>query len=317
MDCGEISRNDAEEGHSMKIGFIGLGRMGRPMARNLMAAGHELTVHNRSQQVVDELVGEGARRAATPAEAARGADVVFTCLLTPDQVREVTLGPNGIAEGGGEGLIVVDCATIDPMTSRAVAAGLAERGIAYVDAPISGGPWGAEEGTLSIMVGGADETVAAVRPLLEILGNPEKIFHLGPVGSGTTAKICNQILTGCQHVLVAEVMVLGTKAGMDPERLFETLRASSGASSAMERAVPGFILPGKFDAAFAIEGIYKDLDCAIATAKALGVRLLIPAIAQQCFEEARGRGLGQEDTAAVIKPMEEIAGIQVRAAGKG
>lgn len=165
------------------------------------------------------------------------------------------------------------------------------------------------------MVGAAPEDFAAARPLFDTLGS--KIFHMGPVGAGTSTKICNQILTGVTHALVAEAMVLGTKLGLEPQALFDTLRQSSGQSNSLERAVPNFILPGRFDAAYSVEGIIKDLECAIRAAKSAGVRFMLAPLAQQLYIEAAGRGLAREDVAAVIKPMEEIAGVRVRASELG
>ncbi|MFQ5993924.1 MAG: NAD(P)-dependent oxidoreductase [Acidiferrobacterales bacterium] len=295
----------------MRIGFIGLGRMGRPMAVNLMKAGYTLTVHNRSQAVVEALVGQGAKRASSPADVARASDVVFTCLPRPEDVEHIFLGNGGAIEGACEQHIFVDTSTIDPLTSRKVGSALAEKGVAFLDAPISGGPKGAEAATLTIMVGGEPEAFTKVQPVLETLG--KNIFHLGPIGAGATAKICNQLIVGVTHALVSEAMVLGTKAGVEPRALYEVMKASSGQSRSLERAVPNFILPGRFDAAFAMDGIYKDLECAIKTGKALGVRLLLPTVAQQCYEEARALGHAQEDVAAVIRPMERIAGVEVRA----
>lgn len=294
----------------MKLGFIGLGRMGLPMAQRLIDAGHSLTVYNRSQAAVQRLVAGGAKAGASPQDVARQVEVLFTCLLTPAQSEAIYLGDKGAIHGARSGQIFIDTATVDPMTTRRIAETLSAKGVALIDAPISGGPGGAQAGTLSIMVGGEAATIEKVRPLLEVLG--KKIFHMGPVGSGVSTKICNQILTGTTHALVAEAMVLGTKLGLDPQRLFEVLKVSSGQSNSLERAVPNYILPRKFDAAYAVEGIIKDLECAVQTAKAYGVRLLLPTIAQQMYQEARGLGHGQKDVAAVVLPMEAIAGVEVK-----
>ena len=294
----------------MKIGYIGVGRMGLPMAERLIAAGHSLTVFNRSQAAVQTLVAKGAKPGASPEDVARQVDVLFTCLLTPAQCEEIFLGEQGAIHGARAGQVFVDMATIDPMTTRRIAGALAEKGVALVDAPISGGPKGAAEGTLSIMAGGDAAAFEKVRPLFATLG--KKIFHMGPVGCGVSAKICNQILTGTTHALVAEAMVLGTKLGLDPRRLFEVLKVSSGQSNSLERAVPNYILPRNFEAAYSVEGIIKDLESAIQAAKASGVRLLLPTIAQQMYQEARGLGHGQKDVAAVVLPMEAIAGVEVK-----
>lgn len=294
----------------IKIAFIGLGQMGRPMAENLIRAGFALTVHNRSQAVVQALVKAGATAATSPVDAVRNADIVMTCLLHPEQSREVYFGPKGILHGISAGDIVVDFATVEPSLSREIGAAVHEHGGRFLDAPVSGGPKGASAATLNIMVGGAAEDFTTIKPVLEFLG--KKLFHLGPIGSGTTAKICNQMLTGVTHALVAEAMVLGCKAGIEPRALFEVLRSSSGQSNSLERAVPAFILPGRFEPAFALDGIIKDLECGIRTAKALGVRIMLAPIAQQLYIEASAQGHGRDDVAAVVRPMERIAGIEVR-----
>ncbi len=294
----------------MKIGFIGLGRMGLPMAQRLIDAGHALTVYNRSQSAVQKLLAKGAQAGASPQDVAQQVEVLITCLLTPAQSETIYLGDKGAIHGARSGQIFIDTATVDPMTTRRIAAALAAKGIALIDAPISGGPNGAEAGTLSIMAGGETAAVEKVRPIFEVLG--KKIFHMGPVGSGVSTKICNQILTGTTHALVAEAMVLGTKLGLDPQRLFDVLKVSSGQSNSLERAVPNYILPRKFEAAYSVEGIIKDLECAIHAAKACGVRLLLPTIAQQMYQEACGLGHGQKDVAAVVLPMEAIAGVEVK-----
>jgi 3-hydroxyisobutyrate dehydrogenase len=298
----------------MKIGYIGLGRMGLPMAERLIAAGHALTVFNRSHAAVERLVAQGAQAGASPQDVARQVEVLFTCLLTPAQCEEIFLGAKGAIHGAHSGQIFIDTATIDPMTTRRIAASLAEKGVVLVDAPISGGPKGAKAGTLSIMAGGEAAAFEKVRPLFETLG--EKIFHMGPVGCGVSAKICNQMLTASNHALVAEAMVLGTKLGLDPQQLFDVLSVSSGRSNALERAVPNYFLPRNFEPAYSVEGIIKDLESAILAAKSYGVRLLLPTIAQQMYQEARGLGHGQKDFTAVVLPMEAIAGVEVKSQTK-
>lgn len=298
----------------MNVGFIGVGRMGFPMAANLIKAGHEVVVHNRSQQPVEKLVTLGAQRASSPAEVARAVEVLVSCVLTPQQDEQIYVGANGAIEGARAGQVFIDTSTVEPSLSRKIGEALASRGVKFLDAPISGGPKGAAAGTLSVMIGGDEDAVEKARSVLEVFG--KKLFHMGPVGSGCATKICNQILTGTTHALVAETMVLGASLGLDPQRLFEVLKVSSGQSNSLERAVPNFILPRKFDAAYSVEGIIKDLECAIQTAKAKGVRLLLPTIAQQLYQEARGLGHGDKDVAAVVLPMEAIAGVEVRSNSK-
>jgi 3-hydroxyisobutyrate dehydrogenase-like beta-hydroxyacid dehydrogenase len=294
----------------MRVAFMGLGQMGRPMAENLLKAGHTLVAHNRSRGVVDALVAKGAVAASSPREALAGADVFMSCLLLPGQLRDAYFGEHGVLEAIEPGQMFIALETVEPELSREIGAAVAKRGGRFLDAPISGGPKGAIAATLSVMVGGAEADFAAALPLFEAMGT--KIFHMGAVGAGTTTKVCNQILTGVTHALVAEAMVLGTKAGLDPQKLFDVLRQSSGQSNSLERAVPNYILPGKFEAAFPVEGIIKDLECAIRTAKSMGVRFMLAPVAQQLYIEASSLGYAREDVAAVIKPMEAVAGVQVR-----
>lgn len=299
----------------MRVAFVGLGQMGRPMAENLLKAGYTLVAHNRSRTVVDALSVKGAIAAASAREALADADVFMTCLLLPTQLREIYFGAAGIVDTVKPGQIFIAFETVEPELSREIGVAIAKKGGRFLDAPISGGPNGAAAATLSIMVGGTPEDFAAARPLLAKLGT--KLFHMGPVGAGTSTKICNQTLTAVTHALVCEAMVLGTKAGLDPAILYDVLRQSSGQSNSLDRAVPNFILPGKFDASYPIEGIVKDLECAIRTAKSLGLRFMLAPVAQQLYIEASALGHAREDVASVIRPMEAIAGVEVRATPGG
>ncbi len=294
----------------MRVGFIGLGRMGFPMASNLLKAGHQVVAHNRSQASVERLVALGATAASTPAALAAEVDVLVSCVMTPAQVEQIYLGADGALAGARHGQVFIDTSTTNPELSRRIASALAGQGVAFLDAPVSGGPRGAEQGTLAVMVGGEATALEQVRPVLEAFGR--NIFHMGPVGAGNSAKLCNQILTGTAHALVAEAMVLGTRLGLDPQTLFEVLQVSSGQCRALDRAVPEAILPRNFSAAFTVDGIIKDLDCALRAADDNGVRLLLPALARQMYQECRALGHGDEHLAAVIQPMERIAGVEVR-----
>ena len=293
----------------MRVGFVGLGRMGLPMARNLLGAGHELVIHSRDAEAVEQLMRDGAHSADSPRDIASAVDVFCSCRVSPDHSLEVFLGADGVVAGGRAGLLCMDFATIDPATSRRIGAGLAERDIGFLDAPVSGGPGGAAAASLSIMVGGSEGDFVRGRPVLASLG--KTIFHLGGVGSGVSAKLCNNVITGTLHVLIAEAMVLGTKLGIEPTLLYEVLRSSSARSNTLERVVPNHFLPGNYEPASALAMMIKDLECVTATAKSVGVRMLLPAVAQQCYVEAAGLGHGEKDLAAVILPMEEIAQVRV------
>lgn len=299
--------------HDQRIGFIGLGRMGFPMAHNLLKAGYTVVAYNRSRAAIDRLAALGAIAAESPAATAQATDVLVSCVMTPADVEQIYLGPAGILAGGESGLTCIDASTTHPTVSRKIAAALAAKGIAFLDAPISGGPRGAEMGTLAVMVGGEADVLERARPVLQVFGN--NIFHMGPVGAGNATKLCNQILTGSAHVLVAEAMVMGTRLGLDPQKLFEVLQVSSGQCRALDRAVPEAILPRNFAAAFTVDGIIKDLDCALQMAGENGVRLLLPAVARQIYQEASSLGHGGEHLAAVIRAMETIAGVIVGSEG--
>jgi len=296
----------------MKVGFVGLGRMGLPMARNILRGGQTLFVHGRNEDALRQLQREGAAVAGSVRELADSVDILCSCRVSPDQSLGVFLGPDGAIGAKGHDLLCIDLATIDPATSRRIGGELAKVGMGFLDAPVSGGPDGAAVASLSIMVGGSDAHVARARPVLELIG--KNIFHLGGVGNGVATKLCNNLITGTLHVLIAEAMVLGTKLGLEPQRLYDVLRASSARSNTLERVVPNHFLPGNYEAASALSMMIKDLECVTATAKAAGVRMLLPTLAQQCYIEAEGLGHGAKDLAAVILPMEEIAGIRVGSA---
>lgn len=290
------------------LGFIGLGRMGRHMARNLLRAGHCVTVHNRSQGVVAELVKDGAHRAANPAEVARQSRVLFTCLPTPDVVESVTREALSTAQSGD---IYIDHSTIGASDARRLAALCQEKGVHFIDAPISGGPWGAEAGTLTIMCGGEKQAFEAALPYLQMEG--KQIHLLGPVGAGSVAKLCNNLLVGIHTAAMAEAFVLGTKAGIDPEMLYEIISGATGGSKQIERNLPKFVFPGQFDAAFSIEHLHKDVALAVNLGKEQQVRMILGGMTQQLLEEARAAGYADADIAALIRPLESLTGVEVRA----
>lgn len=291
----------------MRVGFVGLGLMGMPMARNLLGAGHELIVYSASAEARDALGRDGARIGASPCDIAKIVDVFCACRVTPEQSRDVFLGPTGVCASARRDLLCIDFATVDPATARAIGADLAAAGIGFLDAPVSGGPGAAKAGTLSIIVGGAEADVAQARPLFDVLG--KQTFHMGPVGAGVSAKLCNNMITITTHALLAEALVLGVKSGIDPRRLYEVLRASSARSNTLERVFPNHFLPRNFEAAASIATITKDLACAIEAAEALGIRLRLPEVAMELYRDAAARGLSERDIAAVILPIEEAAGI--------
>lgn len=293
----------------MRIGFVGLGLMGVPMVRRLLAAGHELLVLSANAQTLELLEREGARRAASLAALAADVEVFCACRVTPEQSREVFLGAGGVLEIGRPGLLCIDFATVDPATARQIGEALARRGIAFLDAPISGGPDGAAAGTLSVIVGGEADAVARAEPLFSAFS--KRVFHMGGVGTGVMAKLCNNMISITTHALLAEAMVLGVKAGIEPRALYEVLRSSSARSNTLERVVPGHFLPRDFRAAATVDMIMKDLQCALEVARTMGMSLTLPSVALERFADAVAAGHAQDDIASVILPIESKAGVTV------
>lgn len=294
----------------MRIGFIGLGVMGKRMAMNVLKGGYELTVSDLNKDAVKELVDAGAKEANTPAEVAEGKDVIFTSLPNSAIVEAVILGKNGVLEGAKEGAIVVDLSSITPKSIQNIARKASEKGVEVMDAPVSGGASGAEKGTLTIMVGGKTETFEKVLPVLNCVG--KKVNHVGDVGAGDTVKLVNNLLLGANMVAVSEALALGVKAGLKPEVLYDIISQSSGGSYALTAKYSNFIAKGNFEPGFMIDLQYKDLQLAVDTAKDMKMPLVMGNLAQQMYEIARAKGLGTEDISAVLKLYEEWGNIEVR-----
>jgi 3-hydroxyisobutyrate dehydrogenase-like beta-hydroxyacid dehydrogenase len=292
-------------GAGQRLGFIGLGRMGRPLAANLLSAGFALTVWGRSPGPAEALAALGARRAGSPAEVAAASEVVLTCLPGPAEVEGVI----GEALGGAApGTVFIDLSTVDPGTSRRLARAAGEARVHFLDAPVSGGVAGAEAGTLTIMVGGEREVFERCRPVLAALG--ERLHFMGPAGSGSLAKCCNQLLAGIGYLAVAEALLLGTRGGLDAALLVEALAGSSGRSRVLEQAAPR-ILGRDFRADFTLELAWKDLRCALAAAEQAGLALRLAPLAGDLYREACEAGLGGQDQAAVVVPLERSSGTTV------
>ena len=220
----------------LKVGYIGLGLMGKPMARNILKAGFPLVVHNRSRAAVDELVAEGATAAWTPAEVARQVDIVITNLPDSPDVEMVALGADGIIEGAHEGLIFIDNSTIKPATARKIASALAEKGVFALDAPVSGGDIGAINGTLTIMLGGEEAALKKAMPVLEAMG--KSITLVGDAGAGQIAKVCNQIMVAAQMVGMAELLIVAQKAGADPQKVVQAIKGGAAQCWALDIKPP-------------------------------------------------------------------------------
>ena len=282
-----------------QIGFIGLGVMGRPMAGHLLAAGHRLTVHNRSRAAVDELVAAGAQVRNTPADVARQSDIVITMLPDTPDVESVIAGPGGVLEGLRAGAVVIDMSSISPAATRELAARVAARGATMLDAPVSGGEIGAKNATLSIMVGGDANAFERVRPILACMGNPERIVHIGAEpGSGQICKICNQIAIGGALAGVSEAFALARKAGVDASRVRQALLGGFAASRVLE--VHGErILTGNFAPGFRARLYQKDLRIAEETAAAHGVAVPATAVVAEMVEALVSDGGGDLDYSAI------------------
>jgi 2-hydroxy-3-oxopropionate reductase len=286
-----------------KIGFIGLGIMGAPMAGHLIKAGHEVSLHSRSG-VPAELSAAGGRACASPAEVARNAEIVFTMVPDTPHVEEVLFGAHGVASALGAGKVVVDMSSISPIATKDFARRINELGSQYLDAPVSGGEVGARNATLSIMVGGSDATFEKIRPLFELMG--KNITLVGGNGDGQTAKVANQIIVALNIEAVSEALVFAAKAGADPAKVRAALMGGFAASRILE--VHGErMIKRTFNPGFRIELHQKDLNLALASARALGVSLPNTATAQELFNACAARGGKGWDHSAMVRALETLA----------
>jgi 2-hydroxy-3-oxopropionate reductase len=293
----------------MKVGYIGLGLMGKSMARNILKAGYPLLVHNRSRAAVEELVSEGASQAYRPAEVAAAVDVIFTNLPDSPDVEEVVLGAGGIIEGAHAGLIYVDNSTIKPATARKIAQALLEKGVASLDAPVSGGDIGARQGTLAIMVGGPESTLEQVRPLFEVLG--KKITHVGEAGAGQIAKAANQIMAAAQQVAMSELMIFAQKAGASPQRVVAAIQGGAAQCWTLD-VKPPRLFAGNREPGFKAYMQAKDLAIVLDTARQYGIPLPSASIDAQLFNAMLENDMGEQDNSAVIGVIESLAGVKLQ-----
>lgn len=290
------------------IGFIGLGTMGLPMAKNILKAGYSLRVYNRTPGKADELKALGAQVAASPAEAARGSEAVFTMLTADQAVREVILGPDGVKEGASPGLIVIDSSTISPATSQFIAAELSKVQAEMLDAPVSGSEPQAIEGMLTFMVGGKQSVYEKCLPLFEIIGKAS--FYMGENGKGAYTKLGNNLMVAINMVSVAEALVFVTKAGLDPELFLEVAGGGGGRSGMAEQKGPK-ILNRDFYPHFAAALMYKDVGLVGEVAREFNLPLPASAIVKEILNMTIAQGHGHEDLCAVVKCYEEWARTKV------
>ena len=287
------------------IGFIGLGIMGRPMARNLLKAGYSLVVHSRSRGPVDEIAKAGAKAAASAKDVAAQSDVLITMLPNSPEVELVALGPNGIIEGARPGLIFADMSTISPIVSQKIAKALEPKGVAMLDAPVSGGEKGAIDGALSIMVGGDKDVFERVLPIFQTMG--KTITRLGPLGFGGFTKLANQIIVAVNLTALAEALTLGKKAGLDRDLLLTALAGGLAGSKCLEQKRANYV-SNTYNPGFKVDLHYKDLGLIMESARALGVPLPATAVVQELFNALRVKGRGSLDHSGVITLLEDLAG---------
>ena len=291
-----------------RIGFIGLGIMGKPMCANLLKAGYSLTVWNRSQPGIDEVVGYGAAAGASPADVAAKSDIIVTIVTDSPDVQKVVLGPNGVLEGVKPGSVVIDMSTISPSVTRDVAAALGEKGVEMLDAPVSGGDVGAKAGTLSIMVGGKPEVFERCLPVFQAMG--KNIIHIGPIGAGQTTKLCNQIAVALNMLAGCEAIMLAAKSGIDPKKMLDAISAGAAGSWMLSNLAPR-IVNGDFAPGFMVKLAQKDLRLVLQTAEELELPLPGTSLMNQVWRAVQADGGGDLGTQAAIKALEKWANFSI------
>ena len=291
-----------------QIGFIGLGIMGRPMSRNLMKAGHTVIVYDVAPASVDEIVGAGAQRGQSSSDVAGRAEIVITMLPDGPEVEQAILGPGGVLEGAKKGTIVVDMSSISPLVSQKVGAACAQKGVEFIDAPVSGGEPKAVDGTLAIMAGGKQAIFDKVKPVLEKMGS--SVTLTGAVGAGNVTKLANQIMVACNIAAMGEALVLATKAGLDPEVVFNAVKGGLAGSTVLNAKAP-MVISRNFKPGFRIRLHQKDLRNALLAAESMKVPLPLTSLVQQMLMSLMNEGKGDLDHSGIAQFTESLAGIQV------
>ncbi|NLV37056.1 MAG: 2-hydroxy-3-oxopropionate reductase [Clostridiaceae bacterium] len=292
-----------------KIGFIGLGIMGKPMAKNLLKAGYPLIVYDIVKEAVDELITAGAEQGSSPKDIAQKVDLIITMLPNSPQVKDVVLGENGIIEGVKSGTIVVDMSSIAPLASQEIAGKLREAGAVMLDAPVSGGEPKAIDGTLSIMVGGPEDAFKQVEDVLKIMGSSAVL--IGDVGSGNVTKLANQIIVALNIAAMSEAMVLATKAGVNPEKVYQAIRGGLAGSTVLDAKVP-LVLDRNFKPGFRIELHIKDLKNAMDTAHGVDVPVPLTSQVLEMMQAMKVDGKAGNDHGGLVQFYEKLAGIEVK-----
>ena len=290
----------------MRVAFIGMGTMGAGMAMNILKAGHALTVHNRTRAKEESLAAEGAARAASPKEAAANAEITVICVSDTPDVEGIILGDQGVIHEASSGSIVVDMSTINPAATRRMAARLAEKGIDMLDAPVSGGSEGAQNGTLSIMVGGDESVYEKALPILETMG--KTITHVGPVGAGQVTKAINQIVITGTYLSMAEGLTIGLKSGLDMEKVLRAIGGGAAASWVLQNRAQN-VIDNAYPLGFRLSLHHKDLNIALETARELGVTLPATALVAQMENGLIERGYGDDDISAIARAIRQQSGL--------
>ena len=291
------------------IGFIGLGIMGCPMARNLLKKGYSLTVYDIVPEKVDELVDAGAKAGSSSKDVAEKSEIIITMLPNSPEVKEVVLGKDGVLDGARPGTILIDMSSIAPLASKEIAERAKEKKVVMLDAPVSGGEPKAVEGTLAIMVGGPAETFEEVKDILSVMG--VSVTLVGEIGSGNTTKLANQIIVALNIAAMSEAMVLATKAGVDPKNVFEAIRGGLAGSTVLDAKMP-LALKGNFKPGFRIELHIKDLANALDTAHGIGVPVPLSSVVMEIMQALKVDGKGSDDHGGIIQFYEKLAKVQVR-----
>ena len=293
----------------MKIGFIGLGIMGKPMARNLLKAGYELVVHDINRSAVQELVEMGAEEEFSSKGVAEKTEIIITMLPNSPDVKKVVLGKDGVLEGAKKGTILIDMSSIAPLVAREVAAEAGKRGVEMLDAPVSGGEPKAIDGTIAIMVGGPEKIFKQVEDILLVMGSSAVL--VGDIGSGNVTKLANQIIVALNIAAMSEAMVLATKAGVDPEKVYQAIRGGLAGSTVLDAKVP-LALEGNFKPGFRIELHIKDLMNALDTAHAIGTPLLLSSQVMEIMQALKVDGKAGNDHGGIIQFYEKLSQVEVR-----
>ncbi len=291
-----------------KLGFIGLGIMGKPMSLNLLKAGFDVTVYNRTESKTADPVSRGAKKAGTPAEAAANSTIIITIVSDTPDVESVILGPNGVIETIKPDSVVIDMSTISPEVTREIVARLKEKGAHMLDAPVSGGEQGAIDGTLSIMVGGETTIFERCLPILQTMG--KNVIHVGSNGMGQTVKLVNQILVSGTLNSVVEALIYAQKSGVDLEKTIDAVKGGAAGSWQLTNLAPR-IIERDFRPGFMIDLMVKDLKLVIGSAREMGINLPVTSQVKEMYEKLQAEGKGKNGTQALIKALEEITGIQV------